>query len=46
MQRTPRKACTPEQAMRLALEEGMTIPRTDRQLSLSPKTLANWSGST
>ena len=33
-----------EQAVRLVLEEGLSIPQAGQRLSMSPKTLANWVG--
>lgn len=47
MQRIPRGVYTKEfreQAVRLVLEEGLTVPQAGQRLSLSPKTLANWIG--
>lgn len=47
MQRLPRGVYTKEfreRAVRLVLEEGMTVPQAGQRLSVSPKTLANWIG--
>lgn len=45
MQQIPRGVYTKEfreQAVRLVLEEGLSIPQAGQRLSLSAKTLANW----
>ena len=47
MQRLPRGVYTKEfreQAVRLVLEEGLSIPQAGQRLSMSPQTLANWVG--
>ena len=47
MQRLPRGVYTKEfreQAVRLVLEEGLSIPQASQRLSMSAKTLANWVG--
>ncbi len=47
MQQIPRGVYTKEfreQAVRLVLEEGLSIPQAGQRLSMSPKTLANWVG--
>ena len=45
MERLPRQTYTKEfreQAVRLVLEEELTIPEAARRLAMSDKTLANW----
>lgn len=44
MQRVPKGAPKEfrEQAVKLVMEEELTLPEVGRRLSLSPKTLANW----
>ncbi len=47
MRRIPRGVYTKEfreQAVRLVLEERLSIPQAGQRLSMSPKTLANWVG--
>lgn len=45
MQRIPKAVYTKEfreQAVKLVLAEGLSVPEAGRRLALSPKTLANW----
>ena len=47
MQRLPRGVYTKgfrDQAVRLVLEEGLSIPQAGQRLSMLPKTLAHWVG--